>query len=225
MISAVLFDLDETLLDRTRSLVAFLGDQHRRFGNRLGRAPFAAWRDRFLTLDARGHVDKSVVYPAILSDFGGDKGAADALLADYRKRCCHHAEAFPGMADTLRTLRARGLRLGVVTNGETEFQMRHVDALGLRDLVDCVLVSQAEGMRKPEADLFLRAVARLAAEPDQCLFVGDNPVVDVLGAHAAGLRTAWFGRDATWPRDLPPAPGAIIDALPQVLDLVAGREP
>jgi hypothetical protein len=58
MISAVLFDLDETLLDRTTSLVAFLADQHRRFGPRLC-APFADWRDRFLALDARGAMFRS----------------------------------------------------------------------------------------------------------------------------------------------------------------------
>ena len=91
MLRAVLFDLDETLLARTASLAFFLADQHARFQGRLGEAPFEAWRDRFLALDARGHVHKSVVYPAILAEFGGDEGAAGALLDDYRKRCRLHA--------------------------------------------------------------------------------------------------------------------------------------
>lgn len=230
MIRAVLFDLDETLLARTASLAPFLAGQHARFegrtgsgrlgGGRFGGAPFELWRDRSLALDARGHVHKSVVYPALLAEFGGEESAAGALLDDYRERCRHHAKGFPGMASTLIGLRARGLKLGIVTNGETEFQGRHVEALGLGPLVDAVLISQAEGLRKPDAALFLRAAGRLGVERADCLFVGDDPVADILGAHGAGMRTAWFGGGAAWPGDAAPNPGASIDALPELLGLV-----
>jgi len=178
------------------------------------------WRDRFLTLDARGAVHKSVVYPALLLEFGGDPGAAEMLLRDYRERCCEHARGLPGMDAVLTALRARGLRLGIVTNGETEFQMRHIAALGLDACVDAILVSEAEALRKPDAALFLRAANRVGAEPGRCLFVGDNPVVDILGAHAAGMRTAWLRRGAVWPADLGPMPGRAIDSLAQILDLI-----
>jgi putative hydrolase of the HAD superfamily len=220
MISAVLFDLDETLLDRTTSLVAFLADQYRRFAGRLGRVSFDAWRDRFLVLDARGHIGKSVVYPVLLEEFGGDLAATDALLVDYRERCCEHARGFPGMAATLSALRSRGLKLGIVTNGETEFQARHIDVLGLAARVDAVLISEAEGLRKPDRALFLRAADRLDVRVAECLFVGDNPAVDILGADAAGMPTAWFRNGAAWPHDLAHLPGPAIDSLDQILGLV-----
>jgi putative hydrolase of the HAD superfamily len=218
MIAAVLFDLDETLLDRTNALIAFLADQHARFAGRLGDAPFAVWRDRFLALDARGHVHKSAVYPAILAEFGGDADLGSALLADYLENCCRHARGFPGMAETLTALRGRGLKLGIVTNGETAFQTRHIDALGLAALVDAVLISESEGLRKPDAALFRRAAERLGARPEDCLFVGDNPVADILGAHAAGMRTLWFRNGQAWPRDIDVLPGASIETLAHVAD-------
>jgi putative hydrolase of the HAD superfamily len=221
MIAAVLFDLDETLLDRTNSLMAFLADQHRRCSESLGRPPFEAWRDRFLALDDRGHVHKSVVYRTILSEFGGAPDAADALLDDYYERCCRHAQAMPGMAETLDGLRARGMRLAIVTNGETAFQTRHVHALGLVERVDAVLISEAEGLRKPDAALFLRAAERLGVPAADCLFVGDNPTADILGAHEAGMQTAWLRSRSPWPADLAPPPGVVIDALPQLLELVS----
>jgi putative hydrolase of the HAD superfamily len=220
VISAVLFDLDETLFDRTTSLVAFLAYQNGRFADRLGEVTFEVWRDRFLALDARGYVHKSLVYLALLAEFSGDLTAVDALLDDYREHCCEHARGSPGMAATLMTLRSYGLRLGIVTNGETEFQTRHVDALGLTALVDAVLISEAEGLRKPDAALFRRAADRLHVALPECLFVGDNPAVDVLGAHAAGMRTAWFRCGAVWPSNLAPMPGLEIDTLDQVLDLI-----
>lgn len=220
MISAVLFDLDETLLDRTTSLLAFLADQHARFGAQLGTASFEAWRDRFLSLDARGHVHKSVVYPKLLASSGGDPSCAHALLADYRERCCRFARPFAGMAETLERLQARGVRLGIVTNGETDFQTRHIEALGLDRLFDAVLISQAEGLRKPDAALFQRAARRLGVEPGQCLFVGDNPQTDVLGAHAVGMQAVWFRAGQTWPSEIPAPPGKVIDHLPDIIGIV-----
>ncbi|MCP1559077.1 UNVERIFIED_ORG: putative hydrolase of the HAD superfamily [Methylobacterium sp. SuP10 SLI 274] len=219
MIDAVLFDLDETLLDRTTSLKAFLRDQFERHADHLGQVQSDEWCARFLVLDRRGHVHKSVVYPAILDEFGGRAEHAEILLADYRACCARFAQPFDGMRAVLEELRARGLALGIVTNGETEFQLRHVRALELDKLVDAVLISEREGLRKPDATLFLRAATACRTEPSRCLFVGDNPLADVLGAHAAGMSTAWFHGVAEWPTDAPSNPGVSIDHLSQVLVL------
>jgi putative hydrolase of the HAD superfamily len=223
MIDAVLFDLDETLLDRTASLHRFLADQYGRFGDLLGHVSYPRFRDRFLALDARGHVAKSVVYPALLNELGLRSDAAGPLLADYRERCWRHAGSFAGTFAVLGELRARGLKLAIVTNGETEFQTRHIDALGLAPLVDTVLISEAEGLRKPDTRLFCRAADRVGAAPDRCLFVGDNPEVDILGAHAAGMQTAWFAHEVSWPVSLTPPPGLVIHDLGDLLAHVSVR--
>ncbi|MFT3975947.1 MAG: HAD family hydrolase [Sphingomonas bacterium] len=221
MIEAVLFDLDETLLDRTGSLRAFLADQYTRHSARLGDVPMPVWRDRFLTLDRRGMVHKSVVYAALLAEFGGDTDAADPLLADYRARCPDFARPIDGMEMVLRELRARRLPLGIVTNGETAFQSAHIRALGIDRLVDTVLISEAEGLRKPEAALFLRAADRLGVAPAQCLFVGDNPVADVMGATRAGMQGVWLREEGQdWPVDLSP-PGGSISGLAELLEMLS----
>lgn len=199
MIAAVLFDLDETLLDRTGSLRDFLADQHARFRDRLGGVDLDRFRDRFLALDARGSVHKSVVYPALLEEFGGAPNAAEALLEDYLENSCRHARPFPGMEEVLAALRGRGLRLGIVSNGETALQWRNINALGLRDRMNAVLISQAEGVRKPDAAIFRLAAERLGVTPGQCLFVGDNPVADVLGARNSGMQAVWFDNGMKWP--------------------------
>jgi putative hydrolase of the HAD superfamily len=219
VIKAVLFDLDGTLLDRATSLKAFLTEQHTRLAVRLGAANLETWRSRFLALDQNGHVHKSIVYPAILREFGGDPMAGADLFEDYLQRCCQHSRGFPGMARTLSALRARGLKLGIVTNGETVFQMKNIKALGLEALLDAILISEAEGLRKPDPALFHRAADRLGTRPDQCLFVGDNPEADILGAHGAGMKTAWFNHNAVWPGSLAPNTGAEIRELAQTLAL------
>lgn len=221
MADAVLFDLDETLLDRTASLRAFLQDQFSRYAPQLAGVDYAAWETRFLELDARGSVPKSKVYPALLHECGGDPNAAQAMIADYAANCARHARPFEGMADLLDALRSRAKRLAIVTNGESAFQRAHIDALGLTPWMDAVLVSDEEGLRKPDTEIFLRAAARLGVAPDRCLFVGDNPAADVLGAAAVGMRTVWFGAGQTWPAHLPTNPGPTIDALAELLDLAS----
>jgi putative hydrolase of the HAD superfamily len=230
VIKAVLFDLDETLLDRTTSLIAFLKDQYARFRSDLGDAPQAQWVARFVELDRRGSVNKRLVYPELLEDFSGVKYAASALFQDYNLNCCLHAQPFDRMHDVLAALRSRGMRIAIVTNGETIFQTRHIKALRLTDFVDEVLISEAEGLRKPDARLFARAAERLGVTPQDCLMVGDNPSADILGAHDAGMRTAWFRCGQTWPAELRPNPGPTIESLAELRELaglaiaLAGKE-
>lgn len=220
MIGAVVFDLDETLLDRTTSLRAFLADQFERYAEKLGNVTLAEWRDRFLTLDHRGHVHKTVVYPTILAEFGGEAGAEESLFADYVLRCSTFATPFEAMASVLTAIRSLGLGIGIVTNGETDFQTKHIEALGLDQLADAILISQREGLRKPDSALFHRAAQRLNIPPERCLFVGDNPVVDILGAAATGMQTAWFRGSMDWPADSPANPGATINHLNEILNLL-----
>ena len=70
-------------------------------------------------------------------------------------------------------------------------QRRKIAALGLADAFDAILVSEEEGVRKPEAELFRRALARRGVAAHEALFVGDHPVADVVGAYRAGLKVAW----------------------------------
>ena len=222
MISAVLFDLDETLLNRTASVTAFLKNQHQRFADDLGKVTVDAWSRRFLELDRRGHVSKAVVYPAILREFGGNEARAAVLFDDYKKRCCLFAQAFPDMRAVLMGLRARGLKLGVVTNGEVAIQMSNIKALDLQALVDAILISEEEGVRKPDIAMFHRAAMRLAVPPQECLFVGDNPEADIAGAHRAGMMTAWFDQKGIWPlTEL--RPRHILKRLSEIMTLVLAQ--
>lgn len=216
---AAIFDLDETLLDRATSLAGFLNDQHARFRERLGNPPLDRWRERFLFLDKRSYVHKSVVYPKLLSEFESDPTLADVLLRDYRENCARHAQAFDGVTDLLTTLWKIGIRTGIITNGETDFQTRHITALGLDKLVNAILISETENLRKPDKAIFRRAAERLGVAAENCLFVGDNPETDILGAHNAGMKVAWLRGNQTWPEGLPPNPGLTIEHLLALKDV------
>lgn len=101
----------------------------------------------------------------------------------------------------LESLRDRGLKTGLVANSwpdPARVLRADAGALGLAPLLDVLVFSADVGVRKPEAEIFLRACSELAVDPAAVLFVGDDPVNDVHGAANAGMKTAqalWFKAD------------------------------
>ncbi|MFI6935147.1 HAD family hydrolase [Streptomyces sp. NPDC050287] len=87
---------------------------------------------------------------------------------------------------TLRALRARGLRVGIVSDFAWDLRVHLADA-GLEDLIDVCVISCEVGREKPDPQLFLKACADLGTDPRATLMVGDNPVRDG-AATACGLR-------------------------------------
>ena len=95
-------------------------------------------------------------------------------------------QPFEEVAETLSGLKAKGIQLGVISNWDSRL-VAILEGLGLSDIMDTVLVSAREGVRKPSPRIFELALERLGLEPHQALMVGDSVIDDVQGAQRAGL--------------------------------------
>jgi HAD superfamily hydrolase (TIGR01509 family) len=93
---------------------------------------------------------------------------------------------YPDTAPTLRALRKRGTRIGIVSNVPQDLRPIFA-AHGLTELVDSFTHSFEVGAEKPDPAIFLRACEALGTKPGETLMVGDHPVADA-GALVAGLR-------------------------------------
>jgi HAD superfamily hydrolase (TIGR01509 family) len=93
---------------------------------------------------------------------------------------------YPDTAPTLRALRGRGIRIGIVSNVPQDLRPIF-SAHGIADLVDAFTHSFEVGAEKPDPAIFLRACEALGTSPAETLMVGDHPVADA-GALKAGLR-------------------------------------
>jgi HAD superfamily hydrolase (TIGR01509 family) len=93
---------------------------------------------------------------------------------------------YPDTAPTLRTLRARGIRIGIVSNVPQDLRPIFA-AHRLAERVDAFTHSFEVGVEKPDPAIFLRACETLGTKPEETLMVGDHPVADA-GAQKAGLR-------------------------------------
>ena len=100
---------------------------------------------------------------------------------------------FPEVAEVLGRLRARSLRLAVVSNWDSRLPAL-LDRLELTGFFDEVLVSALEGVEKPGAEIFRRAADRLGVDPVRCVHVGDSPLDDYRGAESAGMRAVLVDR-------------------------------
>jgi putative hydrolase of the HAD superfamily len=216
-IQAVLFDLDGTLLDRRRSFERFVWDQWDRFGHVLGAVDRERYVQTLIERDRDGYAPRTELFTGMLEEFDLPSSSAETLLSDYRAGFPSACLLFPDAAQTLLSLRASGLRLGLITNGSLRMQSRKLECLALSPMFDTVLISDAEGVSKPDRQIFRRALERLNTSPAHALFVGDHPEVDIAGARAAGMRAVWR-RDRGVSRTV--EADAVIEELADLLTLL-----
>jgi putative hydrolase of the HAD superfamily len=213
VINAVLFDLDGTLFDRDTSVRILIARQYDRFADALAHIPKAAFITRFMDLDARGYVRKDVVYQHLITEYHLQDSVLEDLYDHFYATYHDCCTPFPGLHELLTELRARNLKLGIITNGGHTFQMRTIEALDIGCFFGAILTSEQEQLKKPDARLFHRAVQRLGIPVSEAVFVGDHPIVDIAGARAAGLKAIWR-RDLFW--EPPPDADGVIDQLPEL---------
>lgn len=131
----------------------------------------------------------------LLTSLGlGDR--PDITVADVQTafRCVPRRFAlFPDVRPTLAALRARGLRLAVVSNWD-HYLVDRCRELGLIDHLDAVVGSATIRAEKPDPSIFDRALDRLGVAPERVWHVGDLYLADVLGARAAGITPVLLDR-------------------------------
>jgi putative hydrolase of the HAD superfamily len=113
----------------------------------------------------------------------------------------------------LSGLKQQGYLLGIVSNGLETFQTRAIAGLGIQDYFEVILISEIEQVRKPQAEIFHRAVTRLGVTVRQSVFIGDHPEADIRGAKNAGMTAIWK-RSLYW--EEAKGADAIIDELDEI---------
>jgi putative hydrolase of the HAD superfamily len=204
-LTAVLFDLDDTLFDHWACTRAALAELRERCPT-LGRVPAAAVEAehrRLLeelhlqVLAGRMTVDDARVerFRRLLAFAGETAGGADAAAAAaaYRSAYLAHWQPVEGARDLLAALHGR-LATGVVTNNVASEQRSKIAACGFGPLLDAVIISEEAGVTKPDPRIFRMALDQLGCPAVETVMIGDAWDTDIAGARAASIHPIWFNR-------------------------------
>ncbi|MGP4082037.1 HAD family hydrolase [Pseudalkalibacillus sp. R45] len=191
MIRGILFDLDGTLLNRSDSLHQFIRAQYERNYTMLSDVEPQHYFDDFIAFDQNGYNHKKNVYQSLVEKYELDKQATDLLLEDYYFHFHDQCLPIEGFDLLIHYLKQSSLQLGLITNGETEFQRNTINALSLADVFHCILISEQEGIKKPSPEIFKRGLCMLGVPASDTIFVGDHPTNDIKAAKKCGMCTIW----------------------------------
>ena len=120
--------------------------------------------------------------------------AADSWFDGYREEYEAAWMLHDDAVSCLTGLRAHGVKLGIITNGELAFQQEKIDRVGLTLLIDDLIASGELGIAKPDRRIFEHACARFEVIPFDAVSVGDRLETDAIGAARAGLQGVWLNR-------------------------------
>jgi 2-haloacid dehalogenase len=146
-------------------------------------------------------------------------GIADPTLRDRLMNLYLTLDPFPEVADTLRRLKAAGMRTAILSNGTPDMLRAAVDAAQIAPLLDAVLSVEAVGVFKTHPKVYQLAVDRLGLDASAICFVSSNGW-DAHAASAFGMRVVWCNRYGQRAERLPGKPDHVVATLADLPPLV-----
>lgn len=244
-IKAILFDLDDTLIDWSglQGDITTLESSHLQnvyryliqlgytlptfsdFWTQLRETLIQAWAEakkEWTAVSFRNELQ------AFLTNCGLDVTDIDmdAVLKAYDWSPLPGVKPFDDTLTVLEQLKNNGYKIGLITNAMQPMWMRDIElrAFGILDYLDARVTSGDVGFMKPHPFIFWRILEQLAVQPQEALFVGDRPANDIVGANDAGLTSvlispAHLNRELNGVR-----PNYTISKLEELLPILAQLE-
>ena len=193
MIQALIFDLDNTLLDfmnmKKRAVEAAV---HGMIEAGLQIDRYVAENKIFAIYETKGWEYQEVFDDFIQDEIGrlDYKILASGIVA-YRKAKEASLILYPNVNSTLITLSKWGLKLGVVSDAPSREAWMRICSVNLHHIFDAIVTFDDTGMHKPSPEPFEKISSLLDIPPTNSLMVGDWPERDVIGAKKLGMKTAF----------------------------------
>lgn len=234
--SAVLLDLDDTILDDSSNIAACwreacTNQAHRLVPHQIDEVfekiqQTSKWfwddPERHRTGRLELNSARREVVRLALKELGIDDADLATAIGDaYAHGREVGIEPLPEAIETVGWLRAAGCRLALLTNGAGHAQRKKIERFGLIDLFDAILVEGEIGFGKPDERIYRLALEKLRVDPADAWMVGDNLEWDVAAPQKLGVFSIWIDRSG---RGLPPTTDIRPDEIVQGLsDLRARR--
>lgn len=202
--SVVVFDIDGTLMDHAASarsgLEAWVTSLDHPMTDEVAtawmaaeRRHFAAWVDGQISFAEQRRRRLRDVLP-LLGEPVGDDGELDDVFTDYLRAYESAWQPYPDVDECLATLRQRGHRLAVLSNGSDEQQRKKLTRIAVVNYFPDVFTAEILGVGKPNREAYDRTAEALRIPASECLMVGDDYDLDVLAPRGAGWHALHLDR-------------------------------
>jgi phosphoglycolate phosphatase len=178
VIDAILFDLDGTFADTAPDLGEALN--HVRALHHLPPLPLATLRPQA----SHGSPGLLKLGMGVTPDSDGYEEMRAAFLAHYEAHICDRTKLFPGMAALIEELEERDIPWGIVTNKPHRYTVPLMEKLGYATRAACLVSGDTCATAKPHPAPLLHAANLIGAEPERCIYLGDD-LRDMQAAGAA----------------------------------------
>ncbi|WP_209475464.1 TIGR02253 family HAD-type hydrolase [Thermococcus stetteri] len=132
-----------------------------------------------------------------------------------------YGQLFPDAVEAIKALKGMGLHVGIITDSDNDYITAHLKALGIYDLFDSITTSEEAGYFKPHPRPFQLALEKAGVEPDEALYVGDNPKKDCTGAKNVGMTSVLLDPSGE-KRELWENCDFVVSSLSEVVEIVKG---
>ena len=191
MIKAIIFDLDNTLIDRQRAFKEML---IRKFNSLFNDEKLVNQMVKDVNdWDNNGTVERIVVFKKWVEKYNVTCITPEQLDKEWSNESGSVAFLYDDVKETLIKLKEK-YKLAILTNGNTVSQRRKLNTINIYDLLDYTLVSSEYIARKPDKQIFEYTAKQLGLKTNECIYVGDNYNIDVLGSKNAGMTPIFVSR-------------------------------
>ena len=233
MPQAIFFDLDETLIRHSASIMDQLQTICKQHLGELSDARWDTFNKHLMAnvgqlwnnvADHQGRCQAEFtnIFRSGLVDAGGDGALAEPIVEAFLDAVVETTGPTDGAHELLDQLADIGIPTGIITNGFSFLQKRKVLAHGFADRVRAVVTSEDAGAHKPDARIFRLAMERVGITSTDCWHVGDNRDADIAGAIGAGFSALWYVPEPK-PSDEVPSPTTsfrVIRRLAEISELI-----
>jgi putative hydrolase of the HAD superfamily len=220
---AIIFDLDNTIVDRQKTLKSFLRELYSVHVSR--NMTEEELIDFVLAEDHFGYRDKIELFEEIVRFTPWKtKMSFEQFKDHWYYHFPRHAQPMYRVHETLRELKFRKKKIGLITNGKVKTQMTKIKQLNIEDYFDSIVISEAVGTKKPQADIFNYAINDLTIRIENSVYVGDHPRNDIFGAKQIGMKTIWKRSYTQWDGSLDIKPDYCVEEIHEILDWLSEEE-
>ena len=184
-----LFDLDDTVHDKTSSLMGCANSMYEKF---LTSADADSTSFSHFFVEQNCIIQPKVdVFSKIAKKYTLSSTTQTRMLEYFDSSFHKFSKRFEGVLEAFEFLKSQGVKIACVTNGRDFFQRNKIKALGLQEYFDVIVTSGELGVKKPDLIIFKTALRKLNADETMCVFIGDNLKADMTPASLLGMKTIW----------------------------------